>query len=420
MRIYSPVQIMLISTVVYLVILLTSPVSVANVASIGSANTLVGFFVCLTSGLLIGSRRVRSLIVSIPIDLERVDRLKWGLVAIGGLGMGLRIIERVYFRMGGTVTTDFMVNRDLVTQSGSMPLAMLAALLAPLLYFLPISVFMLRGSGIRRRSDYLFLWASSAYGFFDGMFFGSRSAALILVAIMVVAYLTMGAPRIRVRTIIFWIVGLIAFIWLSGQIFWTRTSQMGIDPIESLSLSAPAYMVTLDHSVLATIGSASNDGYAGLLYGYSTTSQYLLLGLPEFLNLVDNFTGDHTYGMQLFYVPAKILWVVTRQPGTIEDFMYKHMLRIGVYTTFFGPVFYDYGVSGGLLACLILGFLGGHLTRRLRKGSVHLIIPYVVITAFLPFTVVVNLFVTGVGQCLMIDAFVLLVAINRRRFRLNA
>ncbi len=421
LRVYSPVQVVLVSAALYAIIFLTSPVSFTDVGTFYSVAVFSGFFFCLLGGLIVGCGRMVSKNTQIWINPARIDLLKRVLLVLGGLGMVARLYDRLFLRAAAAVTGDFAANRELLAQgSGSGTLSMIGALLSPLLFFLPVAVFLSRASGQSRKSNGVFLAGAAVYSLFDAVYFGSRSAMLILIAMTIVAYATIGANRIRPATIGFAIAGLIAFVWVSGSIGLARVTQMGLDPVESLYSSAGAYMVRINPHVLDVLDSGQMTGLKGLLFAYLTFCQYTLHGMFEFLYGVDNFAHlHHSGGLQTFYIPSKVVWAFLRLPGSIEDEIYQSTVRSGVYTTFFGPLFYDYDALGGLVACAIIGFLMGRIGRWLANGSMHMIMPYVLVTALLPFTLIVNLFTGGTGQCLLIDAILLALILKIPRFRLT-
>jgi hypothetical protein len=94
------------------------------------------------------------------------------------------------------------------------------------------------------------------------------------------------------------------------------------------------------------------------------------------------------------------------------------VLRPGVYTTLFGPLVYDFGPWGALLACLVLGLGVGALVRKVKSGGVGFLPLYLIVLGFLPFAFVVNLFVSGTGQYALLGSAFLVAPFSTRWFRL--
>ena len=118
-----------------------------------------------------------------------------------------------------------------------------------------------------------------------------------------------------------------------------------------------------------------------------------------------------TYGLQSFYIPAKIVMSVA-ELGKIEDFLTASVVRPGVYTTLFGPVFYDFGPLGAGFACLLFAVVIGVVARNVMNQKFYWLPMYLIFCAFIPFFAVVNLFTTGIGQYAMIAAILLGVIIK--------
>jgi hypothetical protein len=68
--------------------------------------------------------------------------------------------------------------------------------------------------------------------------------------------------------------------------------------------------------------------------------------------LVENFDGDHTYGQQVLWFPLKIFNVLG---GSIyiADLDNVQGVRNGIFTSFFGPVFIDFGIFTPLATACI-------------------------------------------------------------------
>jgi hypothetical protein len=423
LRVHSPAMIVLVSTLLQALLYIIAPLSYPEAVSGRSIGALFGFWTCLVLGMALGFRGWRSPITTVTISVPRILFLEKAMLIVGMLGMLIRFYENIVLRAGGSVTANFVANRALisqagVTQTGSTALSIIAAVLSPSLFFLAIIPVLLRAGGLPRHRDYFLIFLSSMCAVFDLTVMGSRSTTLVWVASVCTAYFTFGNRKLTWIHLFWGSLGLLVFIWICGIVFWVRTSQMGMDPVQSMYTSAYSYLAPIDNSTIRRLSSGDEDEVAGFLYGYAHICQYLLHGVHEFLYLIDNASGRLSYGLQNLYIPAKLIWVFVGT-GPIELYMDEYLVRPGVFTTLFGPIYYDFGFAGGLLACLIIGYLSGSLNRRFRSGQFHWLMTYTLITGLLPFTLVASMFTSGTGQYMLIHSLVLAWLLNFSKFSLS-
>lgn len=415
LRIYSPAQVVVLSLSMYLLLYLAAPLDFLPVGDLRARLVFAGFVLCLGAGMLLGFRRFRSVVVALPVDPDHLNRLKWTMALIGGVGLLFRGYDRLFLRGAEIISMDFVVNREMIVQGGGREVVSLfGAMLVPMLILLPIPILALRRLGRRNLVNHVLLVFSSSLPLFDLAVQGSRSSLAVYLGVLAVAGLSIGAVRINLRVMAMSIIGLFAITWAGGFIFWIRTTQMGLDPVESMYASAYSFFAPVNDPALAILRTEGNEGIGGLLYIYIHFSQYFLHGMREFFYLVDNFSGQHTWGLQTAYVPIKLVWLALGQEG-LEDIILRNAVRPGVFTTLFGPIFYDFGIWGGALVCVLFGYAAGELCRRLRRGAHHYLALYAVTIGLLPFTFAVNLFTGGTGQYLLINAVFLTFWLSRSR-----
>lgn len=374
-------------------------------------------------GLLCGSRQWRTVSVVVDVSPHRVRRLIYLLMIMGFGGLLLRAYERVFLRAGGEIGGDFMANRELFASGGgSSGLALFAGFFATWLMFLPCAVMLLRKTGDARWRYRLLALLSLAYPGFDMLLQGSRSTLVMYSGIVAVCFITLNRFRFTPRTLFMLVVSLVVLpfsFWLMGQVFAMRALQMGLDPIRSMTASGYAYFAPASAALVHYLNSTGMEGLNGFIYAYTHACQYLLHGMYEFFYVLANTNGSSTEGLQTFYIPSKILSKL-EGGGDLEQLISDGMLRPGVYTTLWGPLVYDFGLLGALLASLVLGVAAGVVSRALCRGRVEVFPLYLLFFGFLIFAFVVNFFTSGTGQYSLYSYLLLCLLLRMRRYRLSS
>ncbi|NNN28145.1 hypothetical protein [Pseudomonas nitroreducens] len=388
----------------------------------GGTKSITVILLCstlLALGIVMGARSYKNHDLTLYIDPQRLKKSTNYIFILGLLGMVLRAFERIYLRAGGNISSNFAENRELISTGGNGSLALISALLASTLILLPTLILLSKKCGIHRRANYVFALASLTYPLFDTLYQGSRSTLVIYLSTLLISTLTTKSinPK-KVKSIILTttvlIPGLLLAFGLSTYIFIERASQYGIDPISSMQISGYAKFAPASDATLSLIRESGISGISALVYSLVNFCQYFLHGLYEFFYLAENTSSATTYGMIDFYIPAKILSSALGF-NNIEETIASGILRPGVYTTFFGPLVYDFGPIFCIPACLAVGLFFGSYYRRLRRGAPQNLPLIIIINSFLAFSFVVNLFSSGAGQYLIISSIAISTIISRMK-----
>mgnify|MGYP000303649912 CR=1 FL=1 len=370
--------------------------------------------VCLVIGLRLGFGK-KGAALKYSVDMNKLRRATQLLVILGGLGLVLRLYERIFVRGGGALSANILTNRELIESGGSGSLALIGGVLTTLLLFVPVCVLLLKLLGERkRRYSFIFL-LSLAYPISDVLLQGSRSSFVMYVGVLYASFSLLGCLNFRsVKFFLVFVVGLI-LIWFSAQVFAERTAAYGIDPLVSMTDSGYAYFAPIEASVGLFLYEEGLAGVGGIVFAFGHFCQYVLHGIYEFFYLSANVPNATTFGLQSFYIPSKFVLSVLGE-GKIESIIMEGMLRPGVYTTLFGPLIYDFGIVGSVFASLILGYGAGLSGRLVKMGRTRFLPIYLVVLGFLPFAFVVNLFTSGAGQYLLISSLILVGFFPKCRF----
>ncbi|MFJ2548414.1 hypothetical protein ACIOVF_18315 [Pseudomonas sp. NPDC087612] len=406
LAVFPPYRIFLWGGLCCVLIWLCAPIDYSYEAGPSSLFILLSYVYLFLLTLFFACGQMRARVLTFECEAGSISRLVWLIYGLGSIGLLLRVIERIFMRAGGNLSSDFMENRELIASGGSGSLALLGGVLSSFFLFLPIFICMMRVAGARRWYHFPMLFCCLLFAVFDMVIQGSRSILVVFMATSLMSALMTGYVRLSLRNLVLGVVVAIAFIWLGGMVFWIRTQQMGMDPVASMELSGYARFAPASAQVVDYLGQNDSSGLAGLVYALTHFSQYITHGLYEFFYLTSLVDGASTYGLHSFYIPAKIVMAALGK-GDIEDVLSAGVIRPGVYTTLFGPVVYDFGIWGGALACVVFASVLGLVARALRYRRLAWLPMYLIFCSFLPFFLVVNLFVSGIGQYAMIAAVLL-------------
>jgi hypothetical protein len=247
----------------------------------------------------------------------------------------------------------------------------------------------------------------------DALLIASRSLLLVTAGLLFLYLVYFGVVRLSIKAVLSMIAAALGGLSLSAAVFLARLEAMHMDPLASSMNSVYAFTVQPADWISNALAS-STPGSIGffLMYGVLNTTQYLVHGLLEFFYLFDNFSAQHTFGALTFSVYYKFVAIVVGLPfeqGAISS----AAPRIGVFTSFFGPLYVDFGWLGPVLM-----FAFGALARRLHWGlrlddgaAIPLYLYVVVVIAFFP---IVNLVVTAQGL-FSLTSFTLFLFFSRDR-----
>jgi oligosaccharide repeat unit polymerase len=192
--------------------------------------------------------------------------------------------------------------------------------------------------------------------------------------------------------------------------FSTRLSQMELDQIYSILNSAYGFVLTPTARALKWM-SDPNSYIGNSLVDVMPLLQYYLHGLFEFGLLWQRpDTQEFQFGMQHFAPYFKVLGILglsNYSEAMLEDAYY----RVGVFTTFFGPLWIDFGWLGPL----VMGAFGvfcAYCAALARKGVGEVIPLYAYLCVVLFFMPVTNLIVNAQGMYIL-NALLLLWILGR-------
>jgi hypothetical protein len=373
----SPSRLLLISLLVFFAGLTVAPVVSTFAVSTGGIIYWGIFVLAAYSGLRLGMFRlgpVRRAHRIAPSSLLRAARRT---VALGLVGVVLLIYVRFVLR-SAPFELDFLAVRDALESSTPGAMGFVAALLAAFSPFGYITTALARAHGapVSRRLWLASLAAPIVYVAVS-LSQGSRSVLLVVVLLHVVSGLylrRLAGRRVDRHAALAAVVVFVVVAFASAALMLERLDQMGVDPM--VSIEASGYAVTLQPSPEALAWIASRGDSTALSAAAFSLCQYVFHGFFEFNLLFTRFADQHTLGALTFWLPAKVASMASGLELNVDTAGLIGW-RDGIYTTFAGPAFVDFGLFAPL-AMLLLFWLLGIPARRLCDGDT-LLLPLVCI-----------------------------------------
>lgn len=327
-------------------------------------------------------------------------------IGLGLVGVILSVIDRYVVR-GAPLSWDFFEARDVVADAGSGLISIVAAAASSFAAFGLIAAWLARALGqpISGSTEALAIVSLMTYVFLS-ISLGSRSLMLVCVLIHVLAAAFFRILRVGAvgwRTIVVVIGSLLAIVGASVWLLLERLDQMGLSPVASIELSGYAYTLKPSAKIVDLLDGGSSFGNVGAAL-YSLLL-YVYHGLFEFWLLFDSYASPHLCGAQTFWLPLKLFTVISGSNVQIDaDALIGN--RSGVYTTFVGPMFLDFGWFAPAFAFLFFLLLG-YPFRRVVAGDLRWLPAAIQVTVIIVLGPVVSLMDSSVGTFLLLASVAL-------------
>jgi hypothetical protein len=360
----------------------------------------IGYISACYIGFFIGCLLVSGGSIPTPIRVVKSPfnkKIFWLTVFLGSLGMALRLYDRFILR-GVSLSETAMEARELIADTGAGPLAAVGGLLYPTCY---LPLFLWWG---RRNTEIKIHWSTAwvAGSLFmlpgiDALTLLSRSQILVALSMMYVsaACILYRGRAFHSKLIIPTILGASLLTAISIFAFTSRLTQMEMDAVFSILNSAYGYVLIPNESALALIqGSSFTSKIAGATI---PLAQYYLHGVFEFFLLWEHSSEmTFTLGTQTFAPYLKALNIFGMDFAPTYD-LESSYYRVGVFTSFFGPLWMDFGWLGPLFL-LFFGAFSKKISLLARSGRLEAL-PlhsfFMVVIFFMP---VVNFMISATGM----------------------
>ena len=285
---------------------------------------------------------------------------------LGLVGLALKLYD-IFVLRGVSLDQDVVSARLTSGQTAASGISILAATFLPFANAaLMIAWYAWRAGYIKRIGFWPLVAALAPVGV--PFLFGSRSGLIFFVTLLAAAYLNL-VPKLRARVLVFGFVGGIALATAFALIFINRVDKSGINLLYAARVSAYTQVVPLQTWALGYIDSGGDLG--PLLAGYASIMQYIISGMFEFLYLVELKDDNFAWGGNTFFFLPKLVAIVTNSGAAAvgQTDLIALNPRVGVFQTFFGATYIDFGLFSPLF-CVLLGFFVGMLRQAVRVGNV--------------------------------------------------
>ena len=196
----------------------------------------------------------------------------------------------------------------------------------------------------------------------------------------------------------------LVFFFYSLSVLVERLDTMGFSVVNGLEFLEEHHHMHIDDSVMDL--AEESEIVAGLTYTIVSLQHYFLHGYHQFFLLEQTFDlSNATLGATQFYPIAKFMGVVGLDTWSATE-LESILEEPGVYYTFFGQVYMDFGYWG-FLYCFLIGLIAQMSWNRARIGDTLHRMVYPFLAAVMCHSSYLNMFQSGQGVYLL---FALLVA----------
>lgn len=341
-------------------------------------------------------------------DKKILWKILYIVIFIAFVGFIFKIIDKFYIR-GASFTNSISYNRILLEKSGASIMSIISAITNPFC-FLPLFLYYM----IQPRKKWLFIICLFLFfsASFEFIMLGSRSGLFVII-ILFGAFL-FYFKKLKITASKFLIVlGVLFFVGIySTQLFiertkdFAKTDKVAIEHI--LKRSNYNFTITPKEETKVKIITSNNKTVQAARLTMINFSQYYIHGLFEFGYLYNNYEKNHYYGAYTFNIFMKFINIAFRTNFDLKK-VQKAPPRPGVYTTFFGPIFIDFGWFS-LIFMFFFGVFQKLLYNKVIRGRfqfIPLLFYMLIINFFMP---VFN-FINGAQGLYTIFSFVMFIFI---------
>lgn len=396
---YDPLKVALLGVAAWIVVWLATPVYATGFVSGGALAFIALCYLGFAVGVLLARHQTpNAATATVPHqwNVSFDSTVFWGTAGLGLSGMFLRVFDRVVLR-GASYGGDALLVRDTLEQASVTPLGAIASVFF-CFCFLPLVVLLASNQRAHRLKLILLATLIFALPMVESLFQLSRSTLLVTIGlIFVVLVITRyGGNPINRRLALTSLCGLIALSVFSSLVFSARLEADGRQLNESVFTSVYAdYLQPNERASRALL--SPNRLEASAYNVILPNGMYYISGLYEISVLWERpDEQDFGFGRIHFYPPYRAVQILFGG-GDQKDFdSGQYLYRIGVWQTFFGPVWVDFGWFGPVFLG-ILGYIVQKLSIRVRNRQVRDLPLYSYLLVIILFMPVVNLLANGLS-----------------------
>lgn len=397
-KIFSPLKVYLLGILVYLIFFILSPSSPNYWGNINGWAFLLINLITVYIGIIIGSSNtsLESQIISInpnPSDLKRNIYL---MLSMSLIGFFATVIDNLFVSGISLNSNEILTNRQLAEENEVSALSILAAIFTPLTFVTFFYSFI--NKRIYNNSNIIFLLSILMIFFILSLSIslGSRSIIFVYLMLFSISILTFIKKSFSYKLIFSALITIMSLTMiLNGAFNEIRAEALNMDAFSIIEITATSYFFDIDRNLINTIYSYryENNLLYYLFIGFLNFTQYYTHGLFELLYLIENFKEQSASGLINFGIIIKFFNAIGLDVNTSFE-----MVRVGTFTTLFGPNYYDFGFLGGTIYIFILSLVYGKIYKNINQYRTISLIPlYMFFTIIFFFPLVISFFVSAQG-----------------------
>ena len=349
----------------WLMLLILAPVDPVWPGSLEPVALLLAAFTATAAGCVLPAIFYPGPTLPFTVAPARFRKVLGACIALGAVGAILKLVDLFVLRDIG-VGNSIDEARGLAERGGASLISLLAAGLGPFGLAALALAAAGKSAGLATRIGALPVAVATVVPA-SGLLLGSRST-LMLAGLFCVVLAALLATRVTARQVTVVAVASAAALTGFNLLFLLRLRQYGIDVQFAARYSAYTQMVPLTRAFLDLVGDGGPLG--GPLAGFGSIFQYALSGVFEFFTLVDMKKEDFGLGAYQFSFVDKFLAFVSGASPQASDARLDLLNpRTGVFQSFFGPAYIDFGYFMVLFG-LLFGAAAGLARRGVLAGNI--------------------------------------------------
>lgn len=411
---FSPTKSSLLGFGIWVLIFLSSSLELnnQNIAVTGEAVSfltlsMILFLIGIQAGrITILKRRTTFVPKSYHLNYRQKLNLFYIVLFLASFALSILLIDKFLFR-GISLFNNMFQNREELAGSYGF-LSILAAVLTPLSM---IPIFLIYQLQLENKKKIKLLsFIILVIPAIIHLLLGSRSGIVVILLFLLLCLFYFKKIKLTlVKIIVLVTIGLLFFMVMT-HIFVKRTEEFTPKPYEHIiHNSGVTFTLKASPSLAASILDSESVVSQYFYLSYLNFTQYYLHGVYEFFYLYENFKSDNANGKYTFFVYYKLLNKIIINNSDITEEIISLPPRKGIYTTFLGPIFIDFGWLS-LLFMFLFGVVQTKVYLHVKKNKLQLIPLYfyfIIINLFIP---VFN-FINGAQGLYLITSFILFAAL---------
>ncbi len=366
----GPVRVATLGIATYLIIFILAPVTVITQQSLAPYLYIAfSYFAFFCGCILAQGPRDLSVTPGAPGDFlsdQQLLRIHRIVIIAAIIGAALKLVDTFIVR-GVSFSSTALERASDLDSVGPNPVSIVCAVVMPACLLAPFTYQLLKQRGLAKRAQRLITHVVFLIPVLTSVLVAGRRAMTFMYLVMYFMYLTyLNKLRITARHIALVVAAGIGMLALSTAIFNNRLKAMDMTPLDSVYSSGYAFTVQ-PQEWIGQVMQHSPGPVGDVAFAVLASCQYYLHGIFEFVYQYQNAPPLHIWGAASFNAYYKFLafFLGWESPAELWSDV---TVRMGVFTSFFGPVFSDFGWFGAFYM-LALGALAQRMWLRCKKGD---------------------------------------------------